>query len=36
VKALVKFGLRPPDKRISNVVTVETAAGTFWRFEATN
>jgi esterase/lipase superfamily enzyme len=36
VKALVEFGLRPPDKRISNVVTVETAAGTFWRFEATN
>jgi esterase/lipase superfamily enzyme len=36
VKALVKLGLRPPDKRISNVVTVESAAGTFWRFQATN
>jgi esterase/lipase superfamily enzyme len=31
VKALVEFGLRPPDKRIKNVVTVQSEAGTFWR-----
>jgi esterase/lipase superfamily enzyme len=33
VKALVEFGLRPPDKRIKNVLTVESEAGTFWRFQ---
>jgi esterase/lipase superfamily enzyme len=34
VKALVEFGLRPPDKRTKGVLTVESAAGTFWRFQA--
>jgi esterase/lipase superfamily enzyme len=34
VKALVAFGIRPPDKRIKNVLTVQSGAGTFWRFQA--
>ncbi len=34
VKALVEFGIRPPDKRIKNVLTVQSEAGTFWRFQA--
>jgi esterase/lipase superfamily enzyme len=34
VRALVEFGLRPPDKRIKNVLTVQSSAGTFWRFQA--
>ncbi len=36
VKALVEFGIRPPDKRIKNILTVESASGTFWRFQAGN
>jgi esterase/lipase superfamily enzyme len=36
VKALVEFGLRPPDKRIENVLTIKSDAGTFWRFQAVN
>lgn len=36
VKALVEFGIRPPDKRVKNILTVESAAGTFWRFQAGN
>ncbi|MGO4685565.1 alpha/beta hydrolase [Hyphomicrobium sp. 2TAF46] len=36
VKALVKFGIRPPDKRVKSILTVESAAGTFWRFQAAN
>ena len=32
VKALVEFGIRPPDKRIKNVLTVQTDTGIFWRF----
>ena len=36
VKALVEFGIRPPDKRVKSILTVESAAGTFWRFQATN
>ncbi len=36
VKALVKFGIRPPDKRVKSILTVESTAGTFWRFQATN
>ncbi|MBA2126879.1 hypothetical protein DLM45_11710 [Hyphomicrobium methylovorum] len=33
VKALVEFGIRPPDKRIKNVLTVQSENGTFWRFQ---
>jgi esterase/lipase superfamily enzyme len=36
VKALVAFGIRPPDKRVKSILAVESAAGTFWRFQATN
>lgn len=36
VKALVEFGIRPPDKRVKSILAVESAAGTFWRFQATN
>ena len=36
VKALVEFGIRPPDKRVKNILTVQSAAGTFWRFQAGN
>jgi esterase/lipase superfamily enzyme len=36
VKALVEFGIRPPNQRVKNILTVESAAGTFWRFQATN
>lgn len=34
VKALVASGLRPPDKRIKNILTVQSNAGTYWRFQA--
>lgn len=34
VKALVSLGIRPPDKRTKNVLTVESAAGKYWRFQA--
>jgi esterase/lipase superfamily enzyme len=34
VKALVASGIRPPDKRIKNVLTVKSEAGTYWRFQA--
>jgi esterase/lipase superfamily enzyme len=36
VKALVEYGIRPPNKRLSTIVPVESAAGMFWRFEASN
>ena len=36
VKALVEYGIRPPDKRVKNILTVESAGGTFWRFQAGN
>lgn len=36
VKALVAFGIRPPDKRVKSILAVESPAGTFWRFQATN
>jgi esterase/lipase superfamily enzyme len=36
VKALVKLGIRPPDKRLKSILAVPSAAGTFWRFEAAN
>ncbi|MFT3731654.1 MAG: alpha/beta hydrolase [Hyphomicrobium sp.] len=36
VKALVEYGIRPPNKRLNSIVAVESAAGTFWRFEASN
>lgn len=32
VKALLLEGVRPPDKRIKNVLTVESPAGVFWRY----
>ncbi|MFN0218883.1 MAG: alpha/beta hydrolase [Hyphomicrobium sp.] len=32
VKALIRDGVRPPNKRIKNLLTVESAAGTFWRY----
>lgn len=34
VKALVAFGLRPPDKRLKSILAVQSAAGTYWRFQA--
>jgi len=36
VKALVEYGIRPPNKRLGSIVAVESAAGMFWRFEASN
>jgi esterase/lipase superfamily enzyme len=36
VKALVEFGIRPPDKRVKGILTVESPAGTYWRFDPTN
>ncbi len=36
VKALVQLGIRPPDKRLKSILAVESATGTFWRFQATN
>ena len=35
VRALVAFGTRPPDKRVKNILTIQTDTGTFWRFQAT-
>lgn len=33
VKALVEFGLRPPDKRVKDLITMQTeSGGTFWKF----
>jgi esterase/lipase superfamily enzyme len=32
IKALIQAGVRPPDKRIKNVETVEGSGGVFWRF----
>ncbi|MGQ0458002.1 MAG: alpha/beta hydrolase [Hyphomicrobium sp.] len=32
IKALIQAGVRPPDKRIKNVLTVESAGGKFWRY----
>jgi esterase/lipase superfamily enzyme len=34
VKALVEFGIRPPDKRLKGIETVQSEAGIYWRFEA--
>jgi esterase/lipase superfamily enzyme len=36
VKALVKLGIRPPDKRLKSILSVESPAGTYWRFQAAN
>lgn len=36
VKALVEYGIRPPNKRLSSIVAVESQGGTFWRFEGSN
>jgi len=36
VKALVEFGIRPPNKRLKSILTVESPEGTYWRFQATN
>lgn len=36
VKALVEYGIRPPNKRLSSIVAVESQGGKFWRFEASN
>lgn len=33
VKALVEYGIRPPDKRVKGILTVKSDAGTYWRFE---
>ncbi len=32
VKALIQNGVRPPDKRIKNLLTIDTAGGKFWRY----
>ncbi|HVZ03474.1 alpha/beta hydrolase [Hyphomicrobium sp.] len=34
VKALVEYGIRPPNKRLKDILTVKSDAGTYWRFEA--
>jgi esterase/lipase superfamily enzyme len=34
VKALVASGIRPPDKRVKSILAVQSAAGTYWRFQA--
>lgn len=34
VKALIKDGIRPPDKRVPTLLKIETAAGPFWRYPA--
>lgn len=34
VKALMEFGVRPPDKRLKDILAVQSQAGTYWRFEA--
>ena len=36
VKALMEFGVRPPDKRLKDILAVQSQAGTYWRFEASN
>lgn len=36
VKALVEFGVRPPDKRLKSILAVESPGGMYWRFQATN
>lgn len=36
VKALVEFGVRPPDKRLKSILAVESPGGVYWRFQATN
>jgi esterase/lipase superfamily enzyme len=36
VKALVEFGVRPPDKRLKSILAVESPGGLYWRFQATN
>jgi esterase/lipase superfamily enzyme len=36
VKALVKFGIRPPDKRLNSILAVESPVGKYWRFQAVN
>jgi esterase/lipase superfamily enzyme len=36
VKALVEFGLRPPNKRLKSILAVESPAGLYWRFQPTN
>ena len=32
VKAFIQNGVRPPDKRIKNLLTIDTAGGKFWRY----
>lgn len=32
VRALIQKGVRPPDKRIKNLLTIQSAGGTFWRY----
>ncbi|HML27969.1 MAG TPA: alpha/beta hydrolase [Hyphomicrobium sp.] len=36
VKALVEFGIRPPNKRLKSILAVESPAGTYWRFQTIN
>jgi esterase/lipase superfamily enzyme len=36
IKALVMSGVRPPDKRESRIIKVESAGGVFWRFGPAN
>jgi esterase/lipase superfamily enzyme len=33
VKALVEFGIRPPNKRVNSILTVDSPAGIYWRFQ---
>lgn len=35
VKALVEYGIRPPNQRLKSILAVDTPTGTFWRFQAT-
>jgi hypothetical protein len=32
----MEFGVRPPDKRLKDILAVQSQAGTYWRFEASN
>ena len=34
VKALVEYGIRPPNRRLKSILAVESPQGTFWRFQA--
>jgi esterase/lipase superfamily enzyme len=35
VKALVEYGIRPPNVRLKSILAVDSPSGTFWRFQPT-